>query len=273
MMPHRIAIALQDDGWYVRSAIVWAKPNPMPESVRDRPTNAYEMIFLLTKKPRYFWDAEAIRTAYSPVTPIGGVYNGQAQKDYDANGVQNAPDVRRRAMAAAERNSGANARNVWTIPTQGRPDAHFATYPDELVKRCVLAGTSEKGVCAECGAPWGASIKALKSRVQRRMVRDYPSGERLAERKDADRAKRHELAGDDHDNPNPRLAPHLRPRRTNHTRNSPRPLRRQRNNPSRRSVTGPQLHRNRSQRRIPRNRQKTRRRRHVAADVKDCKHE
>ena len=165
-LPWRVAFALQDDGWWLRSAIVWHKPNPMPESVRDRPTNAYEMIFLLTKRPTYYYDAEAIRTEPPPETK---------QLSYDTmdfsrrdNGMPRKTDKQRGhtrrhagfndrwdAMPKSEQQAnGANARNVWTIPTQGRPDAHFATFPDELPRRCILAGTSERGVCAECGAPW-----------------------------------------------------------------------------------------------------------------------
>ena len=142
-LPWRVAFALQDDGWWLRSAIVWHKPNPMPESVRDRPTNAYEMVFLLAKQPKYYMDMEAIRLPTSgrtdPITGFGKKGSTRPDKDnkYHLSG-----------------NVGANARNVWTIPTQGRPDAHFATFPDELPRRCILAGTSERGVCAECGAPW-----------------------------------------------------------------------------------------------------------------------
>ena len=132
--PWRVAFALQDDGWILRSAIVWHKPNPMPESVTDRPTGSYEMVFLMTKQGRYFYDAEAVRA------PSG--------RDH---GMDGKPDAG---------NGTANARNVWTIPTQGRPDAHFATFPDELPRRCILAGTSEHGVCGECGAPWARVVKS-----------------------------------------------------------------------------------------------------------------
>ena len=150
--PWRVAFALQDDGWVLRSAIVWHKPNPMPESVTDRPTNAYEMVFLLTKQGRYFYDAEAVR---------------EPSKDPLDNRKARAKE-HHKGMPTAERNGFrpgnatypmANARNVWTIPTQPRKDAHFATFPDELPRRCILAGTSEHGVCSECGAPWARVVE------------------------------------------------------------------------------------------------------------------
>ena len=142
--PWRVAFALEDEGWIRRSPIVWHKPNPMPESVRDRPTNAYEMVFLLTKRGKYFYDAEAVREPLKrELHPPQGSKVDVSRNDFSRSQTQ---------TWGSE--SGANARNVWTIPTQGRPDAHFATFPDELPRRCILAGTSERGVCADCGAPW-----------------------------------------------------------------------------------------------------------------------
>ena len=149
--PWRVAFALQDDGWILRSAIVWHKPNPMPESATDRPTTAYEIVFLLSKQSKYFYDAEAVREPYAP--------NSLSRYKYQMQGIeiQNRQPGRERERVnqdIAPHSIGANTRNVWTIPTQGRRDAHFATFPDELPRRCILAGTSERGVCGECGAPW-----------------------------------------------------------------------------------------------------------------------
>ena len=145
-MPWRLAFALQDDGWILRKDIIWHKPNPMPESVQDRPTTAHEYIFLFSKAARYFYDAEAIRV---PVT-------GQA---HGFKTIKSTPrgDARPRVAGRTfeeEQANGANARSVWTIPTQGYSGAHFATFPEELPRRCILAGTSEKGVCQQCGSPW-----------------------------------------------------------------------------------------------------------------------
>ena len=156
MMPARVAMALQADGWWLRSEIVWHKPNPMPESVRDRPTSAHEKIFLLAKSTRYFYDAEAVRTS--------------RRSDEDANGfrgrsyVNGAPGPRKTAgnhhvdkqrghsrrhagfngrwdtMAKEQQQSnGANLRNVWTIATHPYPGAHFATFPPALVEPCIKA--------------------------------------------------------------------------------------------------------------------------------------
>ena len=147
--PWRVALALQDDGWILRSAIVWHKPNPMPESVADRPTSAYEMVFLLTKRPRYFYDADAVR---QPLT--GGANPGRKDGKHRPGKAHDDNDHRPDSWQNTCTPSSANLRNIWQISTQGRPEAHFATFPDELPRKCVLAGTSEHGVCANCGAPW-----------------------------------------------------------------------------------------------------------------------
>ena len=188
--PWRVAFALQDDGWILRSAIVWHKPNPMPESVTDRCTNAYEMVFLLVKsgsrtfwthmdgygsrtKPApdyrmvngkminmwrghdYFYDAESIRQPHAEGTIERFGKNpmqSSRQKFGDAGSVRANQSFHESTPNGLI--GGANARNVWTIPTQGRSDAHFATFPNELPRRAIMAGTSERGVCGECGSPW-----------------------------------------------------------------------------------------------------------------------
>ena len=131
-IPWRVAFALQDDGWILRSAIVWHKPNPMPESVRDRPTGSYEMVFLLTKQKKYFYDSDAIRT--TAMHPTNAASPSPDRNDHGP------------AKPSSEREFanplGANARNVWKIATQPRKDAHFATFPDELARRCILAGSA-----------------------------------------------------------------------------------------------------------------------------------
>jgi DNA modification methylase len=200
-MPWALAFALRADGWYLRSEIIWAKPNPMPESVTDRPTKSHEQVFLLTRSPRYFYDADAVREDYAPKTLThrgGGKAAGKVGQQ-DANGkvasgnfgewdkprtayppprpqdetldgseseAPRGPDGRRQTHVEAGDNSiqhrdgerwpnaGRNLRSVWEIPTQPFPEAHFATYPQALVERCVKAGTSERGCCPECGAPW-----------------------------------------------------------------------------------------------------------------------
>lgn len=156
-IPWMLAFALRADGWYLRSEIIWAKPNPMPESVTDRPTKAHEQVFLLSKSASYYYDADAIReeSAPSAVARQGiprkvSPKNAQAVEDGHWNGAPGAN--------GAEYGTGRNRRTVWTIPTEPFPESHFAVFPQALVKPCILAGTSERGVCAECGAPWAREV-------------------------------------------------------------------------------------------------------------------
>lgn len=147
-IPWRVAFALQADGWYLRSDIIWHKPNPMPESVRDRPTKAHEYIFLMSKSPRYYYDQDAIREPHS--------------RDWDngksGGSLVNAP---RRQDNPLIRGSGFNhggqqpprqnplRRNkcsVWTVSTKPFREAHFATFPPDLIKPCILAGCPSGGL-------------------------------------------------------------------------------------------------------------------------------
>ena len=145
-IPWRLAFALQADGWWLRSDIIWHKPNPMPESVTDRPTKSHEYVFLLTKNARYFYDAEAVKEAAQDwgVRDRSNFRGGTTDPLLKHNGLTNANNAE----------SGRNLRDVWTIASQPYPEAHFATFPEALVEKPILAGTSEKGCCAECGAPW-----------------------------------------------------------------------------------------------------------------------
>lgn len=140
-IPWRVAFALQADGWYLRSEIIWHKPNPMPESVTDRPTKAHEQVFLLSKSPRYYYDAAAIAEPGGEPKPCGPK-NDASQNDSDRTGIVRGNGVTR------------NKRSVWTISTTPYSGAHFATFPPKLIEPCILAGTSEKGQCRACGAPW-----------------------------------------------------------------------------------------------------------------------
>jgi DNA modification methylase len=129
--PWRLAFALQADGWWLRSDIIWAKPNPMPESVTDRPTKAHEYVFLLSKRARYFYDADAVREAaeygYSPTTR--------------GNGTISAGGNRESRTVTRGDGGNRNLRTVWTIPTHPFPEAHFATFPPKLVEPCIKAGS------------------------------------------------------------------------------------------------------------------------------------
>jgi len=169
-VPWRVAFALQADGWYLRSDIIWHKPNPMPESVTDRPTKSHEYLFLLSKRPRYYYDAQAIaepavyrpgadgqfpRENEGPDVPGQGYRQHRKERESkvrgEFSGKTNAMPGREAFRAITQTR---NRRDVWTIPTSPYKGAHFATFPPKLVEPCVLAGTSAKGVCPECGAPW-----------------------------------------------------------------------------------------------------------------------
>ena len=149
-IPWRVAFALQADGWYLRSDIIWAKPNPMPESVTDRPTKAHEYLFLLAKAPRYYFDQEAVREHALP--HVGKVLDNRTSGTGMARGHDGQAD--RQGNFEAGSAAGRNLRTVWTISTFPFADAHFATFPEKLIEPCILAGTSEYGVCGSCGAPW-----------------------------------------------------------------------------------------------------------------------
>lgn len=145
-IPWRVAFALQDAGWYLRSDIIWAKNNPMPESVADRPTRSHEYLFLLAKSERYYYDAFAIRE--KGIYPAGTVGAKGSVERAAENGVNGRPPEYK--VYDGYRNK----RSVWTINTAPFAGAHFATFPPALVEPCILAGTSEQGCCPECGAPW-----------------------------------------------------------------------------------------------------------------------
>lgn len=173
--PQKLAIALADDGWLIRNQIIWAKPNGLPSSVTDRLSNSYEVVLLLTRSPRYFFDLDAIRVpgshpnkrritrrhvdrppGYPPqsVTPLGG--------GVDLNHGLDA--MKRRGISTHP--LGKSPGDVWSIPTAGYRGAHFATFPIALAERAVLAGCPER-VCATCQTPW---LRA-RARQNQRLLR------------------------------------------------------------------------------------------------------
>jgi DNA modification methylase len=177
LIPSRVALALQVDGWYVRSRIIWGKTAPMPESVQDRPTSATEDIYLLTKRPRYFYDQQAVR---EPMVETSLKRLSQPNV-FNQNGGPKDPGTGNRSHRKAVRNQaerlikhekwsdrfegydeydkalGRNQRNFWLLGPEPYPDAHFAVYPTEIPRRAILAGTSARGVC-------GAMVKRLRLR-------------------------------------------------------------------------------------------------------------
>jgi DNA modification methylase len=152
MIPARLAIALQSDGWYLRQDIIWAKSNPMPESVTDRPTTSHEHIFLLAKSERYFYDVDAIREPIAEATVSRNKYAWIGHLG------RHVPTEKRDVRVVASHVEfcnplGRNKRSVWTVATQPYSEAHFATFPPKLIEPAILAGTSPRA-CEHCGAPW-----------------------------------------------------------------------------------------------------------------------
>jgi hypothetical protein len=177
-IPWRVAFGLQDDGWWLRSAITWCKRACMPESVTDRPTTATEMIFLLTKAERYFYDAEAVREENEGSLPWGrGDVEARKHSQPEGHGAGRLGKTSMLNSASYEqelayRTNGRNMRNFWLLGPEPYPDAHFATFPTEVPRRCVVAGTSMAGCCAECGAPW-RRVKTPTSTYARHLGKDW----------------------------------------------------------------------------------------------------
>lgn len=183
-IPWRVAFGLQDDGWYLRSEITWCKKAPMPESVTDRPTSATEKIFLFTKSESYFYNAEAVRNPPSEamLKQVADGYEGQALKLFESNGVQNASSVKSRIIENARKRidkqrghprlhtglngqwdhlskdeqmaCGSNMRNYWILGPAPTFENHFATFPPEIPRRCILAGSSSGDTILD---PFGGS--------------------------------------------------------------------------------------------------------------------
>lgn len=144
-IPWMTAFALRTDGWYLRRDIVWAKKSYLPENVQDRPTTSHEYIFMLSKSAQYFFDPEPVRNAPTGrMEPMGfGHVPERTDKTYMMNG-----------------SVGSNVRSVWSFAPKPFMGEHFASFPPELPQRCILAGTSQHGVCARCGAPWRRIVRA-----------------------------------------------------------------------------------------------------------------
>jgi DNA modification methylase len=144
-LPWRVAFALQADGWWLRSGIVWDKPNPTPEPVMDRPGSSHEFVFLLARARRYYYDATAVRV------------KSKNQSSRNSGRLIGGPNRTNPTIAYAfhyDAQPTRQLRDVWRITSVPFPGSHFATFPPALAERPILAGTSEYGVCVDCGAPW-----------------------------------------------------------------------------------------------------------------------
>tara|TARA_R100001530_G_C4320389_1_gene155547 strand:- start:623 stop:1918 length:1296 start_codon:yes stop_codon:yes gene_type:complete len=156
-IPWRVAFALQDDGWYLRQDIIWAKPNPMPESVQDRCTKSHEYIFLLTKNPKYYYDTESIKEESMNIGETNAKFSGNKYGDNDS---------KKHLTYSGNKytdNGKRNKRDVWTITTKPYSEAHFATFPTEIPELCIKAGTSEHGQCSNCKKPYIREIEREKN--------------------------------------------------------------------------------------------------------------
>jgi DNA modification methylase len=172
MMPHRLAIALQDDGWYVRQDIVWHKTNSTPEPVRDRPTRAHEYIFLMSKNARYYYNPDPLRQPHSQASIERAQRNrvptawdlsegGHRSKKgrYDNDGLFQGAGYGGEDPDRVCNPKGKNIRSVWDFPTKGYKGKHFATFPKELPRRCILAGCPPGGIVLDPFAGTGTTLE------------------------------------------------------------------------------------------------------------------
>jgi DNA modification methylase len=178
--PWRVAFALQASGWYLRQDNIWHKPNPMPESIRDRATKSHEYVFHLTKSERYYFDlaawAEPASEGTHPRRAGNGIPkpSGWATESSDHSAISHNQGTRRKPLPAPDcmtKNNASmdaslsimpltrNKRSVWTVPTVAYSEAHYATYPPRLITPPMLATTSAKGCCSACGKPWGRIVE------------------------------------------------------------------------------------------------------------------
>jgi len=154
-IPWRVAFALQADGWYLRSDIIWHKPNPMPESVTDRPTKAHEYLFLLAKQERYYYDAESVQEALAPASAERYDYAfGGAKSEALVEATKDGIGRRTSVIGEREPPTGRNRRTVWTVATQPFSGAHFATFPPDLIDPCIKAGCPDGGTVLD---PFGGA--------------------------------------------------------------------------------------------------------------------
>jgi len=159
-IPWRVAFALQADGWWLRSDIIWAKPNPMPESITDRPTKSHEYLFLLAKSERYYYDAAAIAEKGS-----GRIPGNKRPQRMDAS----RPDAVSLLKAQQRPQETRNKRDVWTIATEPSGEPHFAAFPEALVEPCILAGCQIGGTVLDPFLGTG-TVGRVAERLGRRWI-------------------------------------------------------------------------------------------------------
>lgn len=167
-IPWRVALALQADGWYLRSDIIWHKPNPMPESCADRSTKSHEYIFLMSKRARYYYDADAVRE--DTVRP-GHMNNAVPSNEAYAVSriIETGSHRNKRTVWECEEwqlventEHDGHKPDVWRVATKGYSGAHFATFPPRLIEPCILAGANDRA-CAECGKAWRRVVESERA--------------------------------------------------------------------------------------------------------------
>jgi len=182
-IPWRVAFALQADGWYLRQDIIWSKPNPMPESVKDRCTKSHEYLFLLTKSDRYYFDADAIKE-----TAVGNPSGNKERKPASARGVPVDTNGKTSGAVAGSipwaGGETRNRRSVWSVPVKPFKGAHFATFPVELVEPCILAGSPVGGrVLDPFGGAGTTGLAALRNGRDATLIELNPEYAALAEKR------------------------------------------------------------------------------------------
>jgi DNA modification methylase len=170
-IPWMVAFALRNDGWWLRADIIWAKKNSMPESVTDRVTRSHEYIFHFAKSRKYYYDAEAIAEPITAWSRMHSYNNPDNRKDDSGTPTKGITTARQndyyRRMREGEITT-KNKRSVWNVATKSFHDAHFATFNEDLIRPCILAGASEKGCCPDCGKPWERVMEKVAEEVERK---------------------------------------------------------------------------------------------------------
>jgi DNA modification methylase len=188
LIPERFAIAMQDAGWIVRSRIAWCKTSAMPESVRDRPTSAWEHIWMFTRSAKYFWDQEAVRQPAEY-----GRRSAFRSNRYLNNHAFNNSAAHEASPTVSGKSDDptANLRNYWLLGPEPSREQHYAAYPSEIPRRCILAATSEKGQCVACGVPWVRVVERTQYAPQ-----VVPAGSRNVDESRGDKVRK--LSGADY---------------------------------------------------------------------------
>jgi DNA modification methylase len=170
-IPWRVAFALQADGWYLRSDIIYSKPNPMPESVTDRPTKSHEYVFMLTKAATYYYDSDAIREESIYGYRINPNNSARPDRKAKSSGMWRSVGTATEEIYRGgdytdhsyDESWRRNRRSVWEVASEPFSGAHFATFPRKLIEPMILAGTSEKGCCPKCRTPWVRVVSKTSS--------------------------------------------------------------------------------------------------------------